>query len=128
MQKDIRCPDKVLSHSQRQMNNYCLILYIRRLKTKQKAERIYDFSLEFSQAFILSFFLSNCNLFSALFPFQIFDKIRHCKYKFYNFNKVILCVFDAISFGIRASEAQIDLLFANLLYQITCIEPVSGGA
>ena len=88
MQKDIRCLDKVFSHSQKQMNNYCLILYIRRLKAKQKAERIYDLSLEFSQAFILSFFLSNCHLFSAIFSFQIFDKIRHCKYFISKFYKV----------------------------------------
>jgi len=40
----------------------------------------------------------------------------------------IYCVFDPVSSGIRASSAQSDLLSVNLLYQITCIEPVSGGA
>jgi len=48
----------------------------------------------------------SCN-FSANFPFQVFDKIRRCKYFVHKF-QVKFGVFDPISSGIRASTAQID--------------------
>ena len=87
VQKDIRWPDKVFSRSQKQMTNYCLIIYIRRLKAKQMAERIYDFSLHFSKAFILSFFLSNCNIISGNLLFKSSTKFVIVST---NFNKVVL--------------------------------------
>ena len=53
--------------------------YIRQSNSKEKAERIYYTSVEFSLAFILSFSLTNCNLLSANFISKSTTNL-FCKY------------------------------------------------
>jgi len=54
------CPDRKHLLLQIASLNYALKAYERRYKSKQKAERIYYTSWEFSLTFILSFSLTNC--------------------------------------------------------------------
>ena len=72
----------------------------------------------------------SCNLFFANFPFQVFDKIRHCKYliyKFSNFNRKysVISILSLLSLLVSGPRVlKIDLLFVKVVYLSTCIEPV----
>ena len=76
------------------------------------------------------FLSQNCILFSANRLFQVFDKIRHCKYliyKFSNFNRKysVISILSLLSLLVSGPRVlKIDLLFVKVVYLSTCIEPV----